>query len=151
MFDMLVHGNMLTMVDKRITKDKTSTSQNRLLTSKIVGDLSASTTCRRQLLWCCDHWLKMMLYIWSWIPFFKGEPCPRKGQTLNYMCRSGKPLCRKMQETVSWHSDTVYHNQVIRILLECAVDCMVYLEEVKTQSTIIHTCGIPWEDIVASL
>ena len=30
--------------------DETSTSQNRLLTSKMVGDISASTTCRRQLL-----------------------------------------------------------------------------------------------------
>ena len=37
-----------------ITNDKTSTSQNRFLTSKIVGDLSIGTTCRRQLLKCCD-------------------------------------------------------------------------------------------------
>ena len=34
---------------------KTSKSQNRTLTSKIAGDLSASTNCRRQLLTCCDQ------------------------------------------------------------------------------------------------
>ena len=33
---------------------ETSTSQNRLLTSTIGGELSASTTCRRQILRCCD-------------------------------------------------------------------------------------------------
>ncbi len=37
------------MVDKVITQDETSKSQNRLLTSKIVGDLSTSTICCRQL------------------------------------------------------------------------------------------------------
>ncbi len=38
-----------------IAQNKTSTSQNKLLISKIIGDLSASTTCRRQLLRCCDQ------------------------------------------------------------------------------------------------
>ncbi len=36
----------------------------RLLTSKIVN-LSA-TTCRRQLLWCHNHWLKVFLDVLSW-------------------------------------------------------------------------------------
>ena len=37
----LIKGSYV-MVDKIITQDETFTSQNRLLTSKIVGDLSAS-------------------------------------------------------------------------------------------------------------
>ena len=47
------------MADKIITQNKTSTSQNRLLTSRIVGDLSASTTCRRQPLYVVISWLKV--------------------------------------------------------------------------------------------
>ncbi len=49
------------MVDKMITQDEPSTSYNRLWTSKIAGDLSASTICCHQLLWCCDQWLKSAL------------------------------------------------------------------------------------------
>ncbi len=41
-----------------------------LLTSS-VGDLSASTTCRRQLLGCCDQLAEGVSRCWSWIPFLE--------------------------------------------------------------------------------
>ena len=43
------------MVDKIISQNKTSTSQKQVTNLQIVGDLLASTTCRRQLLGCCDQ------------------------------------------------------------------------------------------------
>ncbi len=43
------------MVDRIITQNETSTSQKQVTNLQIVGDLSASTICRRQLLGCCDQ------------------------------------------------------------------------------------------------
>ncbi len=73
------------MVDKIITQDKTSTSQNMLQTSKIV-DLSASTTCRRHLLRCCDPLAESVSRCKMFgveFLFFRGEPCPRRGPIPN--------------------------------------------------------------------
>ncbi len=68
---------------KLITQDETSTSQNRLLTTKIVGDLSISTTCRHQLLYMTgsnsidirhpdpkeqSHPNDIGTRVWSWTP-----------------------------------------------------------------------------------
>ncbi len=66
--------------DKLITQDETSTSQNRLLytTSKIVGDLSSSTICRRHVV---IGWLKLFLDVkcLELGSFFRGEPCEGQG------------------------------------------------------------------------
>ncbi len=50
--------------------------KNRFLTSQIVGDLSANTTCRRQLLGCCDHLPEGVSRCWSWLPFSEENPDP---------------------------------------------------------------------------
>ncbi len=64
------------MVDKILAQNETSTSQ-KFTNLQIVGDLSASTTCRHQLLGCCDQLAEGVSRCWSWIPFFRGVPCPR--------------------------------------------------------------------------
>ncbi len=64
------------MVDKIIAQNETSTSQKFTNLQIIVGDLSASTTCRHQLLRCCDQLAEGVSRCWSWIPFLEENPVP---------------------------------------------------------------------------
>ncbi len=67
------------MVDKINAQNETSTSQ--IFTNlQIVGDLSASTTCRRQQLGCCDQLAEDVSRRWSWIPFLEEKPVPDRAQ-----------------------------------------------------------------------
>ncbi len=54
-------------------QNETSTSQKNT-NLQIAGDLSASTTCRRQLLGCCDQLAEGVSRRWSWIPFLEENP-----------------------------------------------------------------------------
>ncbi len=60
------------MVDNIKAQNETSTSQK--FTNLQIVDLSASTTCRRQLPGCCDQLAEGVSRCWSWIPFLEEIP-----------------------------------------------------------------------------
>ena len=59
-------------------QNETSTSQT--FTNLQIVDLLASTTCRRQLLGCCDQLAEGVSRCWNWIPFLEKNPVPDRVQ-----------------------------------------------------------------------
>ncbi len=68
------------ILNKIKAQNETSTSQKITNHLQIIGDLLASTTCRRQLLGCCDQLPEGVSRCWGLIPFLEENPVPDRVQ-----------------------------------------------------------------------